>query len=278
MSGTVLENVLVREYLRGLSLECITLPVAQARELREQIAAHLDEALAPDATNAEVQAELARLGSPRSLAADAAGPAPRSLATRVRVRLARVRWWTWAAIALLISAAGTGVWFLNSMESATPLTYESATWLYHADAACSVETTADEVTQDTVPVRPGQRQGIEVLLWNVSGYTQAVLGLDPRWQPFGSDQVTVQRGPDINPLGVALSGRSTYEPQGAIAPGTARWVHISWISSYTGNSGVIIDSIRLQVRVGLITRTEVIPLVGQAMALLGYTKCGQLPG
>ena len=57
MSGTVLENVLVREYLRGLSLECVSLPVAQARELREQIAAHLDEALAPDATNAEVQAE-----------------------------------------------------------------------------------------------------------------------------------------------------------------------------------------------------------------------------
>ena len=141
-----------------------------------------------------------------------------------------------------------------------------------------METTADEITQDTVPVRPGQRQGIEVLLWNVSGYTQTVLGLDPRWQPFGSDQVTVQSGPDINPLGVALSGGSTYQPQGAIAPGTARWVHISWVSSYAGNSGIIIDSIRLQVRVGLITRTEVIPLGGQAMALLGYTKCGQLPG
>ncbi len=31
MSDTVLENILVREYLRGLSLECISLPVAQAR-------------------------------------------------------------------------------------------------------------------------------------------------------------------------------------------------------------------------------------------------------
>jgi hypothetical protein len=278
MSDTVLEHPLVREYLRELSAACASLPVAQARELREQILAHLAEALPPDATGEQVVDELGRLGSPRMLAADAAGPAPRSLATRLLVRLARVRWWTWAAIAVLVPTAGTGIWFLTSMESATPLTYMSVTWLYHADAACSVATTADEITQETVPIRPGQRQGIEVLLVNPGDYTQTVLGPDPRWQPFGGVQVTVQSGPDINPLGVALSGGSTYEPQGAIAPGTARWVHVSWTSSYAGNSGLIFDSIRLQVRVGLITRTEVIPFFGQAMALLGYTKCGQLPG
>ena len=80
MSDTVLEHPLVREYLRELNAACVTLPAAQARELREQIIAHLDEALPPGAAAAEVQAELTRLGPPRSLAADAAGPGWRPVA------------------------------------------------------------------------------------------------------------------------------------------------------------------------------------------------------
>jgi hypothetical protein len=45
MSETVLEHPLVRQYLRALDAACVTLPAERARELREQIAAHLDEAL-----------------------------------------------------------------------------------------------------------------------------------------------------------------------------------------------------------------------------------------
>ncbi len=52
MSDTVLEHPLVREYLRELNAACVALPAAQARELREQITAHLDEALPPDPTEA----------------------------------------------------------------------------------------------------------------------------------------------------------------------------------------------------------------------------------
>jgi len=45
MSGTVLDHWLVRGYLRELDAVMRGLPAAQARELREQITAHLDDAL-----------------------------------------------------------------------------------------------------------------------------------------------------------------------------------------------------------------------------------------
>lgn len=97
MTDRVLTHPLVREYLRELGIACAALPAAQARELREQIEAHLDEALPPDATDADVRAELARLGSPGSLAAASAGPRP-AIARRLLYRLGRVPWWAWAAM------------------------------------------------------------------------------------------------------------------------------------------------------------------------------------
>jgi Nitrate and nitrite sensing len=71
MSGTVLDHWLVRGYLRELDAVMRGLPAAQARELREQITAHLDDALGPDADDYEVAATLSRLGSPADLAAEA---------------------------------------------------------------------------------------------------------------------------------------------------------------------------------------------------------------
>jgi len=82
MSGTVLDHWLVRGYLRELDAVMRGLPAAQARELREQITAHLDDALRPDADDYEVAATLSRLGSPADLAAEAGAasgsPGPRS--------------------------------------------------------------------------------------------------------------------------------------------------------------------------------------------------------
>jgi hypothetical protein len=71
MSGTVLDHWLVRGYLRELDAVMRGLPAAQARELKEQITAHLDDALRPDAGDYEVAATLSRLGSPADLAAEA---------------------------------------------------------------------------------------------------------------------------------------------------------------------------------------------------------------
>jgi nitrate/nitrite sensing protein/HAAS domain-containing protein len=71
MSRTVLDHRLVRDYLCELDAAMRALPAAQASELREQIAAHLHDALGPDADDHEVAATLSRLGSPADLAAEA---------------------------------------------------------------------------------------------------------------------------------------------------------------------------------------------------------------
>jgi hypothetical protein len=71
MNGRALDHRLVRDYLCELDAAMRGLPTAQARELKEQITAHLDDALWPDADDQEVAAALSRLGSPAELAAEA---------------------------------------------------------------------------------------------------------------------------------------------------------------------------------------------------------------
>jgi Nitrate and nitrite sensing len=106
MSGTALDHRLVRAYLRELDAALRGVPAAQARELTEQITAHLEDALGPDAGDQEVAAILSRLGSPAGLAAEAgaaSGPSgPRSApgSPRMRWRLAAV-----IAVPTVIAAA-----------------------------------------------------------------------------------------------------------------------------------------------------------------------------
>jgi len=96
MSGTALDHRLVRDYLRELDAAMRGVPAAQARELREQITAHLEDALRPYAGDQEVAAALRRLGSLADLAAEAGAasgsPGPRSAlsSSRMRRRLAAV--------------------------------------------------------------------------------------------------------------------------------------------------------------------------------------------
>ena len=106
MSGTALDHRLVREYLRELDTAMRGVPAAHARELRQQITAHLEDVLGPDAGDQEVAAALRRLGSPADLAAEAgatSGPSgPRSARSspRMRWRLAAV-----IAVPTVIAAA-----------------------------------------------------------------------------------------------------------------------------------------------------------------------------
>lgn len=273
MSDTVLEHFLVRDYLRELSAACVTLPAAQDRELREQITAHLDEALAPDATDAEVQAELTRLGRPRSLAAEAAGPGWQPVARRLRNWLGHVRWWVWAALAILIPALGTGAGFLDSMESAAPLLVMGTGWLYPVDQARAVDTWAAGSRQTTVPVRSGQRQGIQFAVWNNSDWTQVILGTDPIWyyDEFTDVQVDVESGPHLSQVGEPLR-TARYLSPGAIPPHSYRFVRVTWTSNIClvgPGTETWFGDIPLLVRVGTITRTEDVNLDEQNFALAG---------
>jgi hypothetical protein len=106
VSRTALDHRLVRAYLHELDAALRGLPAAAARELTEQITAHLQDALGPNASDQEVAATLSRLGSAAGLAAEAgavSGPSgPRSApgGSPVRGRLAAV-----IAVPVLAAAA-----------------------------------------------------------------------------------------------------------------------------------------------------------------------------
>jgi hypothetical protein len=282
MSDTLLEHPLVRDYLRQLDQACAGLPYAQARELIEQITGHLEDALAPDAPDSDVKAELARLGPPRTLAAEAAGITPSRfphllpVLRRLRRQLGRVRWWVWPVVVVLVTALSTGAGFLISMKTATPLSVFGTGWLYPVDQAKAVDTTIAVGSQTAIPIRSGQRQGISFGVYNKSDWTQKILGVDPSWYgPFVKDvQVTVESGPYMYQNGAARHGtRIDWVSPGAIPPGSYRIVRVSWISNFCqeGNSSTAFSDLPLTVRVGTVTRTEDVNLDGQTFVLDGPT-------
>ncbi|MBO0833053.1 MAG: hypothetical protein J2P29_13890, partial [Actinobacteria bacterium] len=73
MTSTALGHPLVREYLDELDAAFAALPPHRARELREQITTHLEDALPAVAGDQEVAEALRRLGKPADLAAEATG-------------------------------------------------------------------------------------------------------------------------------------------------------------------------------------------------------------
>jgi hypothetical protein len=264
MRATVLEHPGVREYLRQLDLAIATLPGSQARELREQIRAHLEDALPPTASAEEVKAQLRRLGPPRGLAREAEGPLAHPLLTRLGRRLRRVRWWTWTAIgtaAVVITAGGA---VIQAMETAAPLSAMTYGWLYPQDQKDAVNTSASSTYQTTVPVRLHQQQGIGIYMVNNSDWTVTVLGPAPRWVPVGWQspvRVLVETGPHINRGGNPLQSASYVTP-GSVPPHSIRLLRIVWTSQGCSMKGgeYIIDELILQVRVGIVTRTETIRL------------------
>jgi hypothetical protein len=291
MSDTLLEHPLVRAYLRQLDEACAGLPYAQARELIEQITGHLEDALPPDAPDTDVKAELTRLGTPRSLAAEVAGITParfphlQPALRRVWRRLGRVHWWTWVSIAVLVPALGTGAGFLISMKTATPLFVTGVRWLYPVDQAHATQTSVDssigEIFQSTVPIRSRERQGVELSVWNFSDWTQQVLGMDPDWDGgfFANVQVTVETGPYMHMNGAARHGTPVYYVAGAaIPPHSYRFIHVSWTADGCGlrNASTSFSDLPLTVRVGTVTRTEDIPLDQQTYVIQGpsHLKCG----
>lgn len=267
MNDTVLEHPLVREYLRKLNIACAYLPLAQARELREQIAAHLDEALPPGAATEEVAAELSRLGSPRSLAADAAGPDRRGAARRLLGLLGRVRWWAWVAIAALAALAVSALTYTILALGVTMEQGPIGQWYYPQDQARSMPTGTGVNMQYTAPERFGQ-QGIEISVFNNSDWTQTVVGSDPNWFPFGgtSVQVAVGSGPCAD-SGDCFEGPIRWSSSGSIPPHSYRQLRVLWTSSMCLNPGpsalsmgTSIQELMLTVHVGIFTRTETIPL------------------
>jgi hypothetical protein len=287
MSGTALDHWLVRRYLTQLDVATRGLPAAQARELKDQIIAHLDDALPADADDQQVAVVLTRLGTPADLTAEARPALGRTLRAAIvvaarrgwaSVAAARLRTKILAGLTVLLLAAGAT--YLNVQVSAPLIQFAgSSGWWYSQDSMHEVDTSADGAQQSTVPIRSGHRQAFAIGIENPSNFTETIIGpvggLNPPWDSpnggFGRAQIGVSV-PDreIANGGMIDNVAFTLLPA-SIPPHQYRLLRISWTSAICleGNGSASgIDTLYLRVRVGWFTRTDIIPLP-MAFALAG---------
>jgi hypothetical protein len=271
VSRTSNAHELVRTYLKELDVALRGAPAAKARELKEQITAHLDDALPPDADRAQIGQVLRRLGSPADLAADVVRSG-----SWLRRWLARVSPRGWVAVVMVAALVGTAVFYLIPSKQPRPLQFGgSSLWWYAQDDDHQRETQADGATQMTVPVRPGQRQGILINIYNPSDVTQTVLGPGTGVNEF-HDTMGVQPGqvrvsvPNANVGGGGETRNVRFILPAAIRPHQYRELRVIWVSNSCSQAGggPVLDSLTLRVRIGSLIKTEIIRL-GTAYATFG---------
>jgi hypothetical protein len=267
MSSSALDHPMVRDYLGELDTALAALPADQAAELREQITAHLDDALLPGADDQLVAAVLGRLGQPDELAAEAAAAAdnrPTQATQGLRAQRTRLRRRIGAAVVLAVTLVAAWISYVVAMHNVDPLQARGPSmWWYPEDSARQVITHANGIAQTTVPVRPGQRQGLVVDIYNPSNLTQTVLA-----EAYGNWYQSP--GAQSAQFGVSVQGASggtrfhalSYGLPGMIPPHQTRAIRVLWISTECspGSGYTIDDTLLLRVRIGWITRKEVITL------------------
>ncbi len=278
MSRTALDHELIRIYLYRLDYAMRGVPAAQYRELRDQITAHLEDALPADADDAQVAAALSQLGTPADLAAEAkadVGPTIRAALAAsarrkwARVAGARIRTKLLAAvITLLLVTGGT---YLGVILSAPLIEFgsDSVPW-YSQDASHQTFASADGRQQVTFPIRSGQRQGMLFGIYNPSNFTETVLG---PVTIYGTNAIFGAGGFDQTKVGVSVPDRAiagggttrnvAFTLPESIPPHGYRLLRITWLSTMClegKGSGFTIDNLYLRVRIGWFTRTDVIAL------------------
>jgi hypothetical protein len=283
MTRTSLDHQMVRSYISKLNVALRGVPAVPARELREQIMAHIDEALPPDADDEQIAAVLGRLGSPAELAVDVqASSAPLTaiamIRTSLRYRLAQVPRRAWSFVGVIAVVAGIATGYLIYFLTPGSLEFAGASgWWYSQDYSHEAITTADGATQTTVPLRSGERQGYVITINNPTGVTQTILGPDygpgVPWNSPGSPVAQIEVSvPNLNIEHGGTSRSVRFTLPGVIPPGQTREVRVLWISNICSTGGTTsVDTLALRVRVGWFTRTEIIPL-DQAWTLAGKSR------
>jgi hypothetical protein len=289
MTGTIIDHPLVRDYLRELDVALRVLPAAQARELREQITGHLDEALPPDADDQEIAAALSRLGPPGSLATEAMArgsgtvpgtDAPVTAGILIGRRLERIRKRTWLIAAVAVTLVVIAAFRTAAYLTADPLESGAFTgWWYQQDYRHNVEESANDAIQSTTPIRSGQRQGYFVEVYNGTDVTQTIIGDDTSLgvnNPGGSDEQIAVSQQAVHADYHSLVG-FRFASTGVIPPFQSRLVRVLWTSRFCLQKGESQGTTRLvlRVRVGWFTRTEIIPL-DHGFYLIGpsHGRCG----
>ncbi|HSR85236.1 MAG TPA: hypothetical protein VLM11_13760 [Streptosporangiaceae bacterium] len=278
MSRTAVDHGDVRVYLYRLDIAMRGLPAVQYRELRDQIIAHLDDALPPEADDQQVAAALSQLGSPADLAAEARadfGPTIRAVlaasARRKWALIAGARTRTKVLAAVIVLGLVTGGTYLGVLLSAPLIEFgdSSVPW-YTRDASRQVFATADGAQQVTFPIRSGQRQGFLFGIYNPSNFTETVRG---PVTIYGTNAIFGGGGFDKVEMGVSVPNRVVagggttrdvaFTLPASIPPHQYRLLRITWLSTMClegKGSGFLIDNLYIRVRVGWFTRTDVIHL------------------
>jgi hypothetical protein len=271
----------VHAYLDELEQALRILPAPQARELTEQITAHLDEALPPGSRDETVVAVLRRLGSPAKLAAEAqtAGleaqalePAvPGSPRRRFRNRFGPRGWG--AIAAGLVLACLLATWLGLYLTTPILTVSGSSSWLYPQDEARSVYSSTLGAFATTVPGRPGQRQGFVIEVENPSNSAQTVLGIASSTESptglvgmGGITDVTVAVSTFANDTGASYGYQNLpFTAQATIQPGQYRFLKVTWLTDSCSLSGGDFttgsDQLDLNVQIGWFSREEDITLL-----------------
>lgn len=154
---TAPRHPLVRAYLRRLDRVLDHVDRADARELWEEIVAHLSDSVTPTAGTEDVQAVLDRLGTPESLVSAGPGAPRRVPASRWLARVVRRHWILVGATVIVIAAGITCGAIADTYWHAPALT---GGWmvgpLYRSDSTKS--TSAGDAYAMLLRARPGERQ------------------------------------------------------------------------------------------------------------------------
>jgi hypothetical protein len=276
---TALEHPLVADYLRTLDWALASLDPRTAAELSEQLKAHIVEALVADASDDKVAEVLAALGPPAVVAAEAGPPWPernrprQTLRRRIGIRARRTPLRTWLILVPFVLAVCLAAGTLTFWKVQPGLDFNggSYTWWYSVDLSRNVTTQAALATQDTVPLRPGQLQGIAILIYNPSDMTQRILGTPqisntPYFMGFLASpvppQIAVASTTPAKLYGEPHEVR--YEIDGVIPPHSYSWVRVVWRSyhclSNVAGGWMGTNELTVRAQVGWITRTENIQL------------------
>jgi len=168
---------------------------------------------------------------------------------------------------LLLAAVVVGAGYLIAVESAPALHSAGASiWWYPLDVRRGVwisEPTGESVI--STPIRSGQMQGFVVTIRNPSDWTQTVLGPAAGFVtpggPVGIQIAVAGYNRNIDEGGMTINGLSFASP-GSIPPHQIRALRVLWRTTICQEQGasMLVNRLDLRVRVGGITRTEVVTL------------------
>jgi hypothetical protein len=281
--STALDQPLVAGYLRELDVALAALPPAVATELSQDLRAHLLQTLPGGADDDTARNALVALG-PATLAA-LAGAWPGSdqsakhdrkpLLRRALAGAKRVpgRFWVLLAAAAIAVAVPTGTLIYWHTQPDITVAGSFALWTPEDHV---VQTQADGATQITIPLRPGHIQGFAVTVYNPSDLSQRILGAAANTISPGAPEpprIAVSTSLPMKLFGEPHAVH--YQAVGTIPPHSYRWLRVLWRSYQCylegpgGSQGI--DALTLQVKIGWITRTEVVP-IGTEVAVSPLTK------